>query len=177
MNAPEVKRALESFGYRVIQDARGNLTKLGKNASNDLYDSFKSEVQAYPNSFQFTMTAEDYWEYQDKGVSGIEKKFNTPFSYKNHPTPYAKGAGVVPPASAFDKWNIRRGRAGRSTLGTFLPRKSLNFATAIHVYKHGIKPTSFLTTPFERGFRRLPQELIEAYALDARNFLKQAFKK
>ena len=82
----------------------------------------------------------------------------------------------MPPASAFDKWNIIRGRAGRSTLGTFLPRKSLNFATAIHVYKHGIKPTKFFTTPFERAFKRLPQELIEAYALDSEKFLKQAFK-
>jgi hypothetical protein len=139
--------------------------------------ALKAEVNAYPNSFQFTMTAEDYWEYQDKGVSGIETKFNTPFSYKNHPTPYKKGAGVVPPASAFDKWNVIRGRAGRSSLGTFLPRASLNRATAIHVYKHGIKPTAFLSTPFEQAFSRLPQELIEAYALDARNFLKQAFRK
>jgi hypothetical protein len=174
MNAPEVKRALESFGHRVIKDARTNLTKLGKNATNELYDSFKSEVNAYPNSFQFTMTAEDYWEYQDKGVSGIITKYTTPFSYKERQAGTLKG---MPPPSAFDKWNVIRGRAGRSTLGTFLPRKSLNFATAVSVFKHGIKPTAFLSTPFEQSFNRLPQELIEAYALDASNFLKQAFRK
>jgi hypothetical protein len=91
MNAPEVKRALESFGHRVIKDARTNLTKLGKNATNELYDSFKSEVNAYPNSFQFTMTAEDYWEYQDKGVSGIITKYTTPFSYKERQAGTLKG--------------------------------------------------------------------------------------
>jgi hypothetical protein len=58
-----------------------------------------------------------------------------------------------------------------------LPRRSLNFATAVSVFKHGIKPTAFLSTPFEQAFNRLPQELIEAYALDASNFLKQAFRK
>ncbi len=174
MEAPEVKRALVAFGARVINDARENLTRLGKNATSELYDSFKSEVNAYPNSFQFTMTAEDYWEYQDKGVSGIETKYNTPFSYKEKQAGTLKG---MPPASAFDKWNIIRGRAGRSTLGTFLPRRSLNFATAVGVFKYGIKPTSFFSTPFDAAFRRLPQELIEAYALDARNFMKQAFRK
>jgi len=174
MQSTETKKALEAFGARVIKDARENLTKLGKNTSNDLYDSFKSEVNVYPNSFQFTMTAEDYWEYQDKGVSGIETKYNTPFSYKEKQAGTLKG---MPPPSAFDKWNIKKGRSGRSTLGTFLPRKALNFATAVSVFKYGIKPTKFLSTPFEDAFRRLPQDLVEAYALDARNFLKQAFKR
>ena len=174
MQTTETKKALESFGARVIKDARENLTKLNKNATSDLYDSFKSEVNVYPNSFQFTMTAEDYWEFQDKGVSGIETKYNTPFSYKEKQAGTLKG---MPPPSAFDKWNIIRGRSGRSTLGTFLPRKSLNFATAVSVFKYGIKPTKFLSTPFEEAFRRLPQDLVEAYALDVRNFMKQAFKK
>ena len=173
MNTTETQKVLEAFGTRVIKGARTNLTKSGKNASKELYNSFKNEVKAYPNSFQLTMTAKEYWVYQDKGVSGIETKFNTPFSYKEKQAGTLKG---MPPPSAFDKWNIRRGRAGRSTLGTFLPRKSLNFATAVSVFKYGIKPTSFLTTPFERAFKRLPQELIEAYALDSEKFLKQAFK-
>lgn len=174
MEATAVKQALESFGSRVIKDARENLDKLGKNATSDLYDSFNSEIKAHPNSFQFTITAKKYWEYQDKGVSGTETKYKTPFSYKEKESGTLKG---MPPPSAFDKWNVIKGRAGRSTLGTFLPRKSLNFATAVGVFRHGIKPTGFLSTPFEDAFKRLPQELIEAYALDVKNFLKQAFKK
>ena len=63
---------------------------------------------------------EDYGEYQDKGVSGIKRKFNTPFKYTNK----------MPPAKAFDKWGIKKGIAPRAKGGQFEKRKGLDFALA-----------------------------------------------
>jgi len=174
VNNQRTKIALENFAKGVISRAKNNLTAQGKNASKELYNSLGYDLSVGKNSFSLSINAEDYLEFQDKGVSGVEQKYNTPYSYKRK-----GGEGSLkgmPPPSAFDKWNITKGRAGRSTLGTFLPRKSLNFATAVGVFKFGIKPTYFFTNPFENAFNRLPDELVQAYALDVEDFLKFAVK-
>ena len=77
---------------------------------------------------------EQYGEYQDKGVSGTKRKYNTPFKYTNK----------MPPPKAFDKWGIRRGIAPRTKTGQFEKRKSLNFVLARSIFYKGIKPSLFL---------------------------------
>ena len=36
----------------------------------------------------------------------------------------------------------------------------------------GLYPTSFFSAPFEKGYQKLPEELIKAYNLDLESFLK-----
>jgi len=45
--------------------------------------------------------------------------------------------------------------------------KSLSFAIARSVFMNGIKPSLFFTKPFEAAYKRLPEELVEKYGLDA----------
>jgi hypothetical protein len=104
---------------------------------------------------EFTM--EDYGVFQDAGVSGTKKKYNTPYSYKSK----------MPPVKAFDKWIVRKGLAPRKSGGQFSSRKSLAFLIARSVFRNGIKPSLFFTKPFEAAYKKLPQELVEAYGLDA----------
>jgi hypothetical protein len=103
---------------------------------------------------EFSM--EEYGFYQDKGVSGIKKKYNTDFKYTNK----------MPPAKAFDKWIVRKGLAPRDK-GKFKSRKSLSFLIARSVYFNGIKPSLFFTKPFEAAVKRLPEQLVEAFGIDA----------
>jgi hypothetical protein len=104
---------------------------------------------------EFTM--EDYGVFQDAGVSGTKKKYNTPYSYKSK----------MPPVKAFDKWIVRKGLAPRKSGGQFTSRKSLAFLIARSIFRNGIKPSLFFTKPFEAAYKNLPQELVEAYGLDA----------
>ena len=78
----EVEKTLKKFRDYVIQQSRSNLTKSGKNSSKELYNSIDGEVVT-ENGFSIVgfMMAE-YGAYQDKGVSGKIKKYNTPYSYK-----------------------------------------------------------------------------------------------
>ena len=163
-NKIEVKRILSRFGREVVLNARTNF--LGKNASGKGSRSLNFDLDVFKNSFSLSFEMEDYMNYQDKGVSGTETKYNTPFAYTNK----------RPPASAFDKWAIRRGLAGRDEAGRFLSRKSLTFALASHVFKHGIKPSLFFTKAFEKEFRNLPDEIIEAYGLDVERLMEITLK-
>ena len=170
MNQEETRKALEELKRYVIQQSRSNLTRMDKNASKKLYKSIDGEVDVFPNSIQLLFTMEAYGFFQDQGVSGTDKKYNTPFSYKNK----------MPPPKAFDKWIVRKGIAPRDKNGKFISRKSLRFLIARAVFKNGIKPSLFFTKPFEKAIQRMPQEIAQAYGLDAgkmiQGIMKQNFK-
>jgi len=157
MENNEQQIILEHFRDYVIQQARSNLSRLKKNSSKKLYDSIKGEIKAMPNSLRLYFDMADYGFYQDKGVSGIKVKYDTPFSYTNK----------MPPPKAFDKWIVKKGIAPRNKAGKFQTRKGLQFAIARSIFTKGIKPSLFFTKPFEKAFSKLPDEMVEAYGLEA----------
>jgi hypothetical protein len=156
MEKSEVQKALERFRDHVVSISKRNLTNKQKNSSKKLYNSIQGRVKANPNSFELEFSMEDYGVFQDAGVSGTKKKYNTPYSYKSK----------MPPVKAFDKWLVRKGIAPRKN-GKFTSRKSLAFLIARSVYRNGIKPSLFFTKPFEAAYKNLPQELLDKYGLDA----------
>ena len=167
MQLKETRDALNKFAKYVIQQSRSNLTKGKKNASKELYNSLDSDIKVSKNSFELSFLMEDYGVFQDKGVSGTEKKYNTPFKYTNK----------KPPASAFSNWVVRKGLKGtRDSKGRFTSRKGLQFAIANSIYKKGIKPSLFFTKPFEKAFNNLPKDIVMAYALDVEKLLENTIK-
>jgi hypothetical protein len=146
---------LNKFAKYVIQQSRSNLSKGKKNVSKELYNSLGYEINQKGSTISLGFDMVDYGKFQDRGVSGTEKKYNTPYKYTNK----------MPPAKAFDKWTIRKGIAPRGKGGKFEKRKGLNFAIAKSIYKKGIRPSMFFTKPFAAAFKRLPDELVEAYSI------------
>lgn len=155
-----LKKALNDFGTDVVSRSKRNFR--AKSASGRGINSVDFDLDIFKNSFALEFSMEDYMVFQDKGVSGKKRKFNTPFRYTNK----------RPPARVFDRWSIRRGLAPRDKQGKFLSRKSLGFALATHIFNQGIKPTLFFTKAFNAEFKNLPEELVEAYGLDVDKFLK-----
>ena len=165
------QESLEKFAKYVVSQSRANLTRGKKNASKELWDSIGYELDVHQNSFTLKMIMEDYGIFQDRGVKGVKSgKSLDNFSYKSKGG--KTGLRGMPPPKAFDNWNVRRGRAGRNKKGQFLTRKQLNFVTALNVFKFGIKPSMFFTKPFEKAFKNLPQEVVEAFGLDVTEFIK-----
>lgn len=158
-----VQQELNRFAKYVIQQSRTNLTKGKKNSSKTLYNSLDYDLNVSPNSFSMSFLMEDYGVFQDKGVSGIKKKYNTPYSYTNK----------MPPPSKMDKWIVRKGLKGvRGKDGKFISRKSLQFMIARSIYDNGIKPSLFFTKPFQKAFKNLDKDIIKAYQLDVEELLK-----
>jgi len=146
---------LNKFAKYVIQQSRSNLTKGKKNASKELYNSLGYEVSQSAKTTSLAFNMADYGKFQDRGVSGTKRKYNTPYSYKTK----------MPPRKAFDKWIVRKGIAPRGKGGKFLSRQSLQYLIARAIYQKGIKPSLFFTKPFERAFKRLPDDLIKQYSI------------
>jgi hypothetical protein len=161
MQLDKFKEALELFRNQVINESKQNLRKIGKGGG-PLENSIEgTEVKVTDRSLEFEIKMADYGVFQDKGVSGIKKKYNTPYSYTTK----------MPPPSKLDKWTVKKGIAPRDDKGRFISRKSLQFAIARSIFYKGIKPSLFFTKPFQKYAKGLPKELETAFALDTEALL------
>jgi len=165
----DVQQSLNAFGKYVVQQSRSNLTKNKKNVSKSLYDSIEYDLKVMPNSFSLSFIMDEYGMYQDKGVSGTERKYNTPFSYRNK----------MPPIKPLADWakfkNIRlRNEKGQYSKGNY---QTIGFLISRSIFRKGIKPSLFFTKPFEKAFDRLPNEVVEAFALDMEDLLQFTTKR
>lgn len=167
LDKKRVEEVLEDFGKYLIKESRKNLTRKKINASKELYNSLKSELKVSKNSLDFDFLMEYYGEFIDKGVSGTDVKYRTPFSYKTK----------QPPQRVIKKWIRQKGFRGRDNKGRFISNDSLSFLIARSIKKRGLKPTHFYSRPFELAFARLPDDIIEAYGLDLEDFLDFSLNK
>jgi hypothetical protein len=168
MLGKELEAYLNGFGKYVIQQSRSNLTKQRKNVDKNLYNSLNFEKNVSKNSFQLSFVMEDYGKFQDKGVSGTEKKYDTVFKYTNK----------MPPVKPLIEWvSKRRFQFRDKKTGKFMSYKSTGFLVAKGIYKNGIKPSLFFTKPFEKAFQTMPDEVLQAYGLDVEKFLQSTIKK
>jgi hypothetical protein len=167
MDTQQTYKYLNDFAKYVIQQSRSNLTKGGKNVDKKLYNSLDKEIQVGANSFRIAFLMENYGNFQDKGVSGTQKKYNTPFSYKTK----------RPPIKPITDWVTKKRFQFRKEDGKFMSYKSTAYLIAGGILKNGIKPSLFFTKPFEAAFKNLPNELVEAYGLDVEQFLQYTINK
>jgi len=157
-----VQKELNAFAKYVISQSRANLTRSKKNSSKQLYNSLDSDLKVYENSFSLSFLMEDYGVFQDKGVSGVKRKYNTPYSYTTK----------MPPPSKMDKWIVRKGIAPKDDKGKFISRKSLQFMIARSIFNNGIKPSLFFTKPFKKAFKNLDKDIVKAFKLDVEQLLE-----
>jgi len=178
MQLEETQKALDKFIDRVVIDSKKNLKKRNKVASSRLINSVQGEAKVFKNSFEASFSMEEYGEFVDAGVKGVggTKADGTKWKLKKVTGSRFKYKNKKPPIQAFNGWTIRKGIAPRSKGGQFTKRRSLLFAIATSVFHTGIETTKFFTQPFDKEFKKLPDELVEAYALDQEDLLKFALK-
>lgn len=162
MESEELQKVLKTFLKRVIKKSHANLKSKKINASRSLSNSFKYNVHIGKNSIDADILAEDYLKFIDRGVKGVKSgKSLSGFKYTNK----------KPPLRFLTTWIKQKS-------GKFRQRnqKQMAFAVQHKVFNYGIKPTKFFTDPFEKEFKELPDEVVEAYALDIENFMKFILK-
>jgi hypothetical protein len=122
---------------------------------------------------------EDYGAYQDSGVKG-KSSGNSLNTFKQGGFRFGSGTGEKGGLTkGINQWvKDRRFQFKNKENGKFLSYEQTAFIITRSIWQKGIKPTRFFSKPFEVGFERLPDELIEAYGLDVEKLLKETtFKK
>ena len=165
-----VENELKRFFEEVIRDSRKNLNAGGHNASKTLYNGMNYSVKENKNSIEADLLMPKsqgsniaYGEFLNYGVRGTESGR----SLKGY-----KYTNKKPPVRFLKTWLKQK-------TGKFRQRNQDSIAYAIQntIYKKGIKPTEFFSRPFEKAFKTLPDELIEAYGLDVEDFMEFVLNK
>lgn len=174
-----LKEELDLFRKRVIQQAKSNLTRMGKRSSGKLYDGLKSDVEVYKSgNFALEFDLGKYGAFVDEGVKGAnprrvpngkQKAPNSRFKFKS--------SKHTIPTKVLDKWVVSKGIAPRNKGGQFVTRKSLKYLIARSIHAQGLKPSLFFTKPFENEYKKLSNDLVEAFGLDIDEFLKYTLNK
>jgi len=158
-----LQEELNKFAKYVIQQSRSNLSKSDKNVSKELYNSLGYNVEVTTKGAKLGFSMEQYGEFQDKGVRGKSSSAKAP----NSPFRFGSGTGKKGGlTNSIDKWVRRKGIQFKDRKsGRFLSYQSTAFLISRSIYQKGIKPSLFFTKPFVAAFKRLPDELIEAYSI------------
>jgi len=165
-----VEKELKNFAKYVVTKSRMNLRSSDKNSSGDLSRSLDSDVKVSKNSFQLAFMMEDYGVFQDKGVRGKSSSAKAP----NSPFKFGTGTGRKGGLSeGINKWVKRKRFQFRDKKsGRFLSYDSTAFLISRSIYQKGIAPSLFFTKPFEKAFKNLNKDLVEAYKLDVEQLMK-----
>ena len=120
------KQALDEFGKLWVQTLRNELLNnkpFPKRASGRLVDSINYKLVNTPQGTNLQLLAENYLTFVDKGVSGTEKKYNTPYSYR---TKY-------PPIQEIKRWVRLKG----------IPDEAA-YPIQKKIFRFGLKPTNVI---------------------------------
>ena len=157
-----LREELNKFAKYVIQQSRSNLTKGKKNTSKELYNSIGYDIESSKDSTSMAFKMADYGKFQDLGVKGKDSSAKAPNSPYKFGTGSGKKGGLT---KGIDKWVRRRGIQFRDKKGRFLSYEQTGYIITRSVYKTGMKASMFFTKPFERAFKRLPNDLVKAYSI------------
>jgi len=163
------QRALEKFAKTVIKSARGNLTRHGRRHSDALYDSLDGFVHVGANSFQMNIEMEDYGIFVDKGVKGVDTSFKSPESPFQFGTGTGEKGGLT---QAINNWVQDKGIQFTNIDGGFMTHEQTVGLIVGSIWRHGLKTTNFISNPFENNWEYLPDNFVEAYALDVDEFFQ-----
>lgn len=172
-----VVKELEKFGKYVVQQSKSNLSKKKHRDTSNLYNGIKFEVTKQKDSTTLSFdfgTANDYWQFVDKGVKGVSSSAKAPNSPFKFGTGTGKGGGLT---KGINGW-VARKRIQFQDRKTkqFLSYKATAFLIVRSIWNKGLETTNFFTKPFEAAFKRVPDDIYAAYALEVEEQLKVRLK-
>lgn len=175
MDLKQTKILLNEFAKKVVADAKGILASQGKDGR--LSNSLKHRTKTKKGSIILEFLGTDYANFVNQGVRGADPSRVSPNAkITGQQAPNSKfkfGSGTS--RGTFDKFvkrmsdfakqrNIRfRDVKGKFVKGGY---EAMGYVIAKNIYSRGLKPSLFFTKAFEKHFKELNGELLEAYKVD-----------
>jgi len=171
------KEVLDDFASRVEDNSRKRFLrkyKFQKKASTkgSLYNAINKKVKVFENSilvsFPF-MKDVDYAKFVDQGVKGKTSSYSPS---KTSPFKFGSGNKDGGLRKGIERWVKSKRFQFRTEDGRFMSYQSMTYLISRKIYNKGIPAKKFFTRSFDEAYKNLPDEIIEAFALD----VKQRFK-
>ena len=170
----EVEATIRRFRDYVIQQAKSNLTKGGKNSSKDLYNSLKGEIVTDKGFTIVGFQMKDYGTFVDLGVRGKTSSLKAPNSPYKFGTGTGRKGGLT---QGINKWVKQKGFQFRDKRGRFMSYDSTAYLITRSIFQKGIKPSLFFTKPFEAGYKKyIDVDLVKAFGQDVETMVDYNLK-
>ena len=173
-----ITQVLEDFGNEMQTSLKAELVKDGAYVSGDLAEQIDFTAVVNGKGYLFQLKLKDYYDYVNKGVSGTDRKRNTPYSYTS--------VSKIPFYFAKQWMNNKGLFVAKGTTITSLAgkkykagdRNSQAFAMATSWKQNGIKGNHFYDKVVtEARIEKLQKDLAEAGAKDISTIITDTFKK
>ena len=170
----DLQKYLDNFGKYIVQQSRTNLTKKGKKDTGDLYKSIGYDLKVLKSSFSLSFKMSDYGKFVDKGVKGVSSSSKAPNSPFKFGTGSGKSGGLT---NGINGW-VKRKRIQFKNRGNgqFMTYEQTAYLIRNSIWNKGLQTTNFFERPFELAFKKLPDEVVEAYGLEVEDLLKFTLK-
>jgi len=174
-----ITQVLEDFGNEMQTSLKAELVKDGAYVSGDLAEQIEFSSIINGQGFLFTLRLKDYYDYVNKGVSGTDRKRNTPYSYMSSskiPFYFAKqwmnNKGLfLPKGTTFSSLATKK----TYKVGS---KDSQAFAMARSWKQNGIKGNHFYDNVVtEQRLDKLREDLASAAAGDLKTVITDTFKR
>ena len=161
----QTERALDRFAQKVVKRAKYNLAKRkdgrkgpANTKEKTLSDSLKYFLQVFPSgAVELHFTNKGHFNYVEYG---------------------RKAGAKQPPPGVLQNWIKIKPLKLRGAKGQFIKKNDKNIKSAAFligrsIAKKGIKPRYFWRDAFAMHWKRLPGDIIKAYASDVSKFMRQ----
>jgi len=173
-----ISQVLEDFGNEMQKDLKAQLVKDKAYVSGDLAEQIDFTAVVNGQGYLFQLKLKKYYDYVNKGVSGTDRKRNTPYSYMT--------ASKIPFYFAKQWMNNKDLFVAKGTTITSLAGKqykagdkdSQAFAMATSWKQNGIRGNRFYDKVVtEQRLDKLRKDLTAAGGEDLRAVITEQFKK
>ena len=159
----ELQQVLADYARDAAEIYKYQLALGGKRASRKLIDSVRSNVEVDGNSYEVSLTLQDYWKYVEGGRKGKESS-----------PPGAVCKAAFPPVDALVRWiNIKPILPRPDQYGRIPSPETLAFLIGRKIEREGIEPHPALATTKEELERMYKGKLAAALGHDVERFIRK----
>ena len=126
-----LKVYLSTLATQIVSQLKQSLRDAGVDQNSILSQSIAPEIREENNMIVVEISANDYWDFINSGVNGIQVNHAAPYSFK---TPYPNRKM----AESIQGWMSAR------SIGTSNNYKSISYAIATKLKVKGIEPNHFV---------------------------------
>ena len=161
------ERVFKMFADKVINQSIRNLKNQDHIDTGKLAQDLSYDLKVHKSlSLELNFKMPLYAMFQDKGVKGSQsgrRAYKSPYKFK--------GKNIK--EDVIETWIKRKGIQGRDKKGRFIKRESLAYLIGRKIALFGLPATRFFSNAFRQHYRKLPKNVIQAYAQDVRKFIKE----
>jgi len=172
-NTP-IGQVLKDFSEEMIDGMKDELAADDRNATGSLSSSLRFEINNVDGGVSVEFLANDYWDFINSGVNGVQNQFGSPYSFRSlNPSPQLlsslTGTGSLRGWMAAKgittlSYTDKDGNQIHKNLTTENDFKSAAWVFAKAIKRNGIKPSGFVDNVFnEERLDKLEEDLMDAF--------------